>query len=74
MAKSIMIAECPTHVASRADDTVEAEFTGIAQDVVKAARSLRSAYNLPPKAKPELHASMASWDKATTAVTRSPTR
>ena len=68
MAKSIMIAEYPTHVASRADDTVEAEFT-VAQDVVKAARSLRSAYNLPPKAKPELHV-VARGDKATTAVTR----
>ena len=63
-----MIAEYPTHVASRADDTVEAEFA-VAQDVVKAARSLRSAYNLPPKAKPELHV-VARGERATTAVTR----
>jgi valyl-tRNA synthetase len=52
-APSIMVADYPVHMLERADDTAEAAMTS-ALDVVKATRSLRAAYNLPPKAKPEL--------------------
>jgi len=52
-APSIMVADYPEHIPARADDAAEAAMAS-ALDVVKATRSLRAAYNLPPKAKPEL--------------------
>jgi len=52
MAKSVMIAPYPTRVATREAAGCERTMA-FTLEVVKAARSLRSSYNLPPRAKPE---------------------
>ena len=53
-APSIMVADYPVDMPSRDDATVEADMS-TSQDIVKAVRSLRAAYNLAPKARPELY-------------------
>ncbi len=65
-APSIMIADYPAHAPERVDAVVEAQMA-IAQETVKATRSLRAAYNLPPKAKPELFV-VTRGDDATAAI------
>jgi valyl-tRNA synthetase len=52
-APSIMVADYPAFTDDRTDNAVE-ESMAVAQEIVKATRSLRAAYNLPPKTKAEL--------------------
>ena len=52
-APSIMVADYPAFTDARVDAAVE-ESMAVAQEIVKATRSLRAAYNLQPKAKAEL--------------------
>ena len=52
-APSIMVADYPAFTDDRTDAAVE-ESMAVAQEIVKATRSLRAAYNLPPKTKAEL--------------------
>jgi valyl-tRNA synthetase len=66
-APSIMVADYPAHIPSRTDDGVEADMA-VAQDIIKSTRSLRAAYNLSPKAKPELFV-VARTAAATAAAT-----
>tara|TARA_B100000131_G_scaffold40488_1_gene36589 strand:- start:1927 stop:5157 length:3231 start_codon:yes stop_codon:yes gene_type:complete len=51
--KSIMIADYPVKIDSWANAEVESQMQTI-MDSVKALRSLKSNYNLPPKARPEV--------------------
>ena len=53
-AKSIMVASYPiADPENRADDELESHLS-LALDAVKAVRTLRASYNLPPKARPEV--------------------
>ena len=66
-APSIMVADYPVHIPARTDDAVESDMA-VAQDIIKSTRSLRAAYNLSPKAKPELFV-VTRTDVATAAAT-----
>ena len=59
--KSIMIAEYPVAVDSWANATAESQMQ-IIMDSVKAFRSLKSNYNLPPRARPDVFYSVKTDD------------
>ena len=67
-APSIMVADYPAFTDARVDAAVE-ESMAVVQEIVKATRSLRAAYNLQPKAKAELFV-VTRGDVATDAAKR----